>query len=193
MCWWQLRTHVSSEPFIVLSESPADILSFLGLDGDTHREGFDSLADMFGWAAGSTFFDPRTFLDDDHSNAKDRQRLEKRAVYAAWLEYVRTFRVDKPQLRLGHEEVVEAFGARDAFDALHRREDRRKELKRILRPELLSKYVDGGCLSVCEDSAARGRRLGEAMQLVRRIVDSRYPTTIPTTSEVEDIMRSMRM
>ncbi|KZF20141.1 hypothetical protein L228DRAFT_284881 [Xylona heveae TC161] len=73
---------------ILLTTDPSRTLSFLGLSKEAFSSGFETLEDMFEFAAGSRFFRPQYFQYAS-LKANDRQRLAKRpAMQKFWLEWL---------------------------------------------------------------------------------------------------------
>ncbi len=65
------------------------ILDFLGYDATRWRAGFDTLEDIFAFAASSRFFNPAIFAYENRNHAA-RTRDRKRATYRAFLEWMET-------------------------------------------------------------------------------------------------------
>lgn len=65
---------------LYLSHAVEDVLEFLGLDIQQHRNGFGSLEDLYSWFIGNKFLHANAFKANVE-NANDRQRMRKRAMF----------------------------------------------------------------------------------------------------------------
>jgi hypothetical protein len=70
---------------IHLTDSPALICEFFGLDYARWSTSFATAPDMFQWICSSSLFHPRVFTS---LNYEHRQRAEKRPFYIAFLKYI---------------------------------------------------------------------------------------------------------
>lgn len=184
----QTRTHFSDKPFLVLSQDPVAILSFLKLDPTVHAQGFNSLATMFNWLSSSPYLSTSSVKGKDGGdagpNTKERRRMDKRQVYGAWLEYLGTL-PSREASSLSQEELLAHFDKAEEYATLLEAEWRRKALKDLIRPALFE-----GSISA-KDPTAKGILLGKAMQHLRELVDAQYHATVPTVAEVESLARSV--
>lgn len=73
---------------ITVSTDQHAILTFLGLDFETWRNGFETKEDIFEYIISSKYFNPSMFKFDQLS-AKHRKRNKKRQMYLEFLEYIK--------------------------------------------------------------------------------------------------------
>ncbi len=114
---------------VLLTTSPSQTLRFLGLDEERYWRRFESVDELFAYAATCRFFDPRRYTDPERTKgdlkANDRARARKRAIFGLWFaEYLpahtNTEPVDAVAAAMSREEVAEAatrwFGVREAYE-----------------------------------------------------------------------------
>ena len=78
---------------ILVSRDPRKVFEFLGYDFDVWMKGFDTLEEIFAYAASSPYFNREVF-DLDNNNHENRTRDRKRPNYSAFLKWME----DKPEL-----------------------------------------------------------------------------------------------
>lgn len=96
--------HILAEIF--LTEDASISLDILGLDRETYNRGFDSLEDIFKFAASSKYFDPEIF-SLEHRSATSRIRDKKRSTYNSLLRWVVSA---KPEAKYSFAEKSELGG-----------------------------------------------------------------------------------
>lgn len=72
---------------VEMSKNLDVVLPFLGYDVARYRQGFDNLEEIFGYVAGSTYFNRDIFLLENR-NHTSRTRDRKRKTYRAFLEWL---------------------------------------------------------------------------------------------------------
>lgn len=155
---------------VLLTTSPSETLRFLGLDEKRYWRRFESVEDLFAYAATCRFFDPRRYKDPAGAKgdlkANDRARARKRAVYNLWFEaYLPAHGDDEPvdavaALMSRAEVVGEAkrwFGVGDEYE-----ERRRRGLQEINREKMWAQIRRES--GIAEDS------IGAVVRAVKREV-----------------------
>ena len=134
-----------------LTTSPSETLKFLGLDESRYWQKFDTVDELFAYAATCRFFNPKKY---DPARAKgdlkanDRARARKRAVFRSWVEeylpgHVEDCPADALAATMDRGKVVEEakrwFGVVDEYENKRRngiREIRRDRMWTQIRKEL---------------------------------------------------------
>lgn len=147
----EIETRNRQAARILLTTSPSDTLSFLGLDPGRYWRKFETVDELFAYAATCRFFDPKRYdaaRTRADLKANDRKRARKRAVFRKWIdEYLPLHVDDEPAdaaaAAMSREDVVgEAksfFGVADEYDERRStgvREMGRDRLWKQIRKEL---------------------------------------------------------
>jgi len=91
--WKVLREDTRVIANILVSDEPKEIFKFLGYNYERFNEGFDTLEDIFVFAASTPYFH-RDIFQLDNMNHVSRVRDAKRPTYTAFLKWIE----DKPEL-----------------------------------------------------------------------------------------------
>ncbi len=154
---------------ILLTTSPSETLTFLGLDETRYWQKFETVDELFAYAATCRFFDPRKYdpaRTKGDLKANDRARAKKRAVFRKWVEeYLPAQFDDAPAdaaaVTMSKEEVVEE--AKRWFGVTKKFEERRIEgLKGLKREKMWTQ--------VRKELGIEGERVGAVMRGVKREV-----------------------
>ena len=100
---------------VLLTNSPSKTLQFLGLDEKRYWQKFETLDELFTYAATCRFFNPKKYdpaREKGGLKANDRARARKRAVFRVWVEeylpgHVKDAPADEGSAKLSREDVVE--------------------------------------------------------------------------------------
>lgn len=187
--WKEVRYQGEVVDKLLVSRDSRKVFEFLGYDYDRFKQGFDTLEDVYQFAASTKYFNRHPFLLENR-NHKSRVRDAKRASYNGFLEWMK----DKPELdKYGwlqydpakpaeHElsmrsaernnflhKAVDAFpGLRDKHDACIAAEELKRKVKKVWNGDVVWKITN-----------YTGEKLGKFMKYCREsfpITDSRYPT-----------------
>lgn len=173
---------------VLLTASPSKTLAFLGLDESRYWQEFNTVEELFAYAATCRFFNPKkydpvTIRGDLKSN--DRARAKKRAVFRMWVEeylpaHVKDAPADEISAGMSREEVVEdaqrCFGVTTQYQ--ERRTDGIREIGRDRMWTQIRKELDIDADSV-----------GVVMRGVKREVvceEGQFQTTIQRAYAEDD-------
>jgi hypothetical protein len=124
---------------VLLTTSPSHTLQFLGLDESRYWQKFETVDELFAYAATCRFFNPKRY-DPARSNgdlkANDRARARKRPAFRRWVKeylpgHVKDAPADETSARLSREEAVE--DAKGCFGVIKEYEERRRTGIREIR------------------------------------------------------------
>jgi hypothetical protein len=113
---------------VLLTESPDDVLEFLGLDRERWWKQFKSVQDLFEYAASCRHFwakDEVKEIDEDKKELKhnDRKRMNQRPVFRKWVEdFIPQCRLDGrfnrevPSRQQVRDEAFNRFGVKDEYN-----------------------------------------------------------------------------
>lgn len=82
---------------IYLTKDHHEALTFLGFDPARYDKGFDTLEEVFEYVVQSKYFNPWIF-DLEHSNKINRDRDKKRTSYNAFIEYIKPYKENAPDV-----------------------------------------------------------------------------------------------
>lgn len=166
---------------VFLTSEPAAILDFLSLDGKTWWKRFESVDDMFNYAAGSRFFwvkpsqkSEEQKLKTDEVDAEggegkkedlkrsDRKRVNQRPIFAQWIEdfiprcresgKYSTSTLTRQQVRL---EAFEKFGVRKEYEDKLREWNLAKNKDELWRIAIKGSIPEDGVNPQFRSAAAR--------------------------------------
>lgn len=168
---------------ILLTTSPAETLKFLGLDETRYWQKFETVDELFAYAARCRFFNPNKYDPARRTRgdlkANDRARARKRAMFRMWIEeYLPAHADDAPAdtvaATMSREAVVEE--AKKWFAVADEYEERRmKGLMEISRAKMWTQIKKE--LGIGEDS------IGAVVRGVKRRVlseEGRPPAEMTT-------------
>jgi hypothetical protein len=85
----EIEAHNKKGARVRLTTSPSETLRFLGLDEKRYWQKFETVDELFAYAARCRFFNPRKYdpvRTRGELKANDRARVRKRAVFRRWVE-----------------------------------------------------------------------------------------------------------
>jgi len=150
---------------LVLTRDFDEALRFLGYEPERHREGFESLHDIFLYVVGSRYFSADIFLLENRSY-KARVRDRKRKTYTEFLDYIGARRL--PSYAYPEDKAVWlplAFKAFPEFEKAYR-----QTLHDLANQRLLKKQFNGERMGAI--SGLEGVKLGWLMKHLRESFDS---------------------
>lgn len=175
----QMRTHLTDTPYLVLSQSPVEILDFLGLDPEPHRRGFSTVRSMFEWLTSSPYFDVSLFPLVSPSG-KDRRQIS-RPGYVALVDFLDHREPKRPEPRRTADEVAARFGVTEELRRLRADDARRRSIKAALTSASLHHRL--GLPWPNRRTVAERDRLISATQTLRTRLESIDP--LPSSAEVD--------
>lgn len=81
----QIEKDDRKKSLLLLTRLPKETLAFLGLDQEEFERGFESVEELFEYAAGGRFFRRGSYFKDE-LKSNDRQRLKQREIYRRFVE-----------------------------------------------------------------------------------------------------------
>lgn len=153
--WWIYRptnNHVFRE--ILVSNDFLKVIRFLGYDSDRYVNGFDSLEDVFIYAASSPFFNKDIFALENRNHTA-RVRDAKRKTYTEFLKWIE----DKTELPNYQYTEDRSQLLQRAFDFFPKFEQKVDEAKEDYEHYLIIKEKFNGQL-VSELTGLEGKELG---------------------------------
>lgn len=156
------ENHVIGE--IKIPAGPDEVFSFMDYHHDVWRVGFDTLEEIFEYAASSIFFDPAIYLLDNR-NHTSRTRDAKRPTYTAFLEWCKskngTFNWEAEEKAVWHDYfLTRAFerwpSVKEQYLAIKAEETRLQNERILFNGQL-----------VMEWTGAQGKELGALLTKVK--------------------------
>lgn len=164
--WYKVRDPNNANRVckkILVSNTPKEILDFLGYDYEDWLKGFNSLTDIFDFVSKGPYFNPSIYLLENR-NSEARRRDKKRSTYRAFLQYCEGLPtkyglVNQKNMReLGlckAESVFENF--KDKVNLIYQEDLYRKQLKDLSGGKVIE-----------EISKYKGKELGAFMKFFKQ-------------------------
>ncbi|OAP55222.1 hypothetical protein AYL99_10922 [Fonsecaea erecta] len=155
----EVEMHNKEQARVLMSNDPATVLEFLGLDRERYWQMFGSWEELMDYVASCRFHDPARWKDwpkhDQRSEgetkeeidttavllkANDRQRAAKRPLFAYWIKEYLPAHIDEPPGKsalLTREDVVEDAKNYFGVEFANRFEARKKKMVRQIKVDKL--------------------------------------------------------
>ncbi|KAI9712901.1 MAG: hypothetical protein M1812_006770 [Candelaria pacifica] len=120
----QIEEQDRKRSLLYLTRTPAKTLAFLGLDNERYGKGFESIEELFRFAASGSFFRRESFIKEE-LKTNDRQRLRQREIYRRFVEeylpmHPEVGRLDDEERGTGDDEVVtREYVLKEALDTFN--------------------------------------------------------------------------